>query len=128
MEKDFDGWNIVKKNINLKNHSPFYREREIWWCYFGINIGVEQDGKGKLKTRPVLIIKKFNNNSCLVLPLTTSKKINEFRLNIGTIATVEASVTISQMKVIDTKRLLTRIDVVSKDQFFVIRKTIRNLF
>ena len=25
----------------------FFREKEVWWIALGVNIGFEQDGKGK---------------------------------------------------------------------------------
>ena len=45
MEKDFDGWNKEKKNVNNNGTQKLFHEREIWWASFGVNIGREQDGK-----------------------------------------------------------------------------------
>lgn len=45
-DKDFDGWNIKKKEINSKFHKPpMFKERDIWWISVGINVGFEEDGK-----------------------------------------------------------------------------------
>ena len=71
--KDFDGWNIQKKDI--ENRIPIYvSERDIWFCSMGINIGSEQDGKHELFERPVLVIKKVSLNTFIGLPLTSNKK------------------------------------------------------
>lgn len=43
--KDFDIWNSQKKNIHKKENIPYFHDREIWYCTFGINVGVEQNGK-----------------------------------------------------------------------------------
>lgn len=62
MEKDFEAWHIVKKNV----HEAFmarpagYKERDVWWVCLGHNIGFEEDGKGQNFSRPVLVIKGFN--------------------------------------------------------------------
>lgn len=58
MQKDFDNWNKEKKNINTRKELIFYRQREIWWCALGINIGFEQDGSDIEYRRPVLILTK----------------------------------------------------------------------
>jgi hypothetical protein len=44
MQKDFDKWNETKKKIHDRINTPFFNEREVWWCVLGRNIGVEQDG------------------------------------------------------------------------------------
>ena len=46
-EKDFDKWNIIKKQVNTKEviRDLFFYEREVWWCSLGLNVGYEQDGK-----------------------------------------------------------------------------------
>ena len=45
--KEFDKWNELKKKLhNSEKPKKFYfREREIWWCSLGLNIGFEEDGK-----------------------------------------------------------------------------------
>jgi hypothetical protein len=58
--KDFDGWNNEKQRINKTDKKRFFKEREIWWCALGINIGVEIDGKNGAYERPVLIFKYRN--------------------------------------------------------------------
>jgi hypothetical protein len=60
--KQFEDWSKEKQNIEIfaPKTLPF-REKEIWWCSIGINIGDEQDGKNELFERPVLILRKFNN-------------------------------------------------------------------
>ena len=50
------------------NDGPTIKERDIWWCSIGVNIGDEIDGKNELFHRPVLILKKFSSELCLVAP------------------------------------------------------------
>ena len=44
MEKDFDHWNELKKEVNSGEVLPLYHAREIWWAHLGVNVGYEQDG------------------------------------------------------------------------------------
>jgi mRNA-degrading endonuclease toxin of MazEF toxin-antitoxin module len=125
MKKDFDSWNIRKKEIN-EDKPNFYREREIRWCSLGINIGFEQDGTSREYRRPVLVIKGFSRHVCLVIPLTTSQKKNPYHVGMGVVDDVEAFGIISQIRLIDTKRLHDRLAIVSKEKFEVIRKAIRD--
>ena len=76
--KDFDSWNIQKKVINTSSRSPTFKEREIWWCRLGVNIGHEQDGKGMQAYRPILVLKKFNRQIFWGVPLTTQIKDNQY--------------------------------------------------
>ena len=126
MKKDFDQWNTRKKEINDEN-SNFYHERDIRWCSLGINIGFEQDGTSEAYRRPVLIIKGFSRHVCLIVPLTTSKKKNPYHINVGIIEEKEALAILSQIRLIDTKRLHDRLTILDKDKFEEIRKAIRSL-
>lgn len=79
----FDKWNLRKKEIHLKNKRVFFKEGEIRWCKLGQNIGFEECGTGKDFDRPILIIKVFSKETCLIAPLTTSKKRHKFRFKIN---------------------------------------------
>lgn len=68
--KRFDEWNILKKKVNDLKDDLFVRPREIRYAHLGINVGNEEDGKGKTFQRPVLIIKKVGN-MFFVAPMTS---------------------------------------------------------
>lgn len=127
MSKNFDSWNIQKKEIHESGEGRFYRAREIWWCSLGINIGFEQDGTGKTADRPVLILKPFSRHVCLILPLTSSTKENPYHFALGEIEGRQAFAIISQIRLIDTRRLTNRIGILEESLFSEIRKAIRNL-
>ena len=127
MQKDFDGWNSRKKNIHSDNKNRFCRARQIWWCLLGLNVGFEQDGAGENHERPVLILKSFSAQTCLVVPLTTSIHTHPMRIPIGNVDGEPASVIMSQIRVIDTKRLINRIGYLDKEKFEIIRKVANNL-
>jgi len=124
----FNEWNILKKSIATDGIERYYREKEIWWVCLGKNIGSEQDGKGKHFDRPVLIVKSFSRYVCLIVPLTTSLKVNRYHVSVGTIDSKLAFAIISQIRLIDTKRLQNKICNIENKYFDEIRKAIRNLF
>ena len=99
MEKDFDSWNIVKKDLENKDSDVFFHRREIWWCSLGANLGFEQDGRSDTFERPILIIKKFNNDIFVGLPITTQAKKGKF-YHITEYAGKKYSVILSQVRLI----------------------------
>jgi len=110
MEKDFDRWNGIKKATDAAEAARLYfREGEIWWVRLGKNIGYETNGKSGEFTRPVIILKKYNQYSFLALPLTTAPKPNPYRLPIGMVDGRNAFATLSQLRNIDSKRLVKKI-------------------
>ncbi len=128
MQKDFDAWNSEKKKIQETDLVRFYKVRDIWWCKIGVNVGFEQDGKNEGFGRPILILKGFSKNTVLCAPLTTSSHGNQYRIPIGMIDGKPASVILSQIKVIDIKRLTTKIAVLDKETFQKIQKSLQNWF
>lgn len=122
MEKNFDQWNEIKKAIHAKEERLYFREGEIWWVNLGVNIDFEMDGKGKEYTRPVLIVKKYNQYSFLAIPLSTSKKIHQYHVPIGMVADKEAVANLSQMRNIDSKRLVKKIGYLPREFFQEVKK------
>ncbi len=127
MEKDFDGWNKVKKQTQVEP-PRLYTVREVWWCRLGTNVGSEQDGSGRLFLRPVIIIRSFGPHTCVVLPLTTSSQEHPLRIPVGNIQGEKASAILSQMRVVDTRRLVEKVGFLDKKIFTALRKAVRNLF
>jgi mRNA interferase MazF len=57
--KKFNEWNEVKKEIDTREKSIIFKERDVFWVSIGENIGYEQNGKGEIFSRPVVIVKKI---------------------------------------------------------------------
>ncbi len=127
IKKDFDKWNELKKKTDKEEHR-LYTVREIWWCRLGVNVGDEQDGSDKLFLRPVVIIRSFGPNTCIAIPLTTSLRKHPLRIFIGNVSGQEANALLSQIRVIDTRRLVEKIGFLDKVIFDTLRKSVRNLF
>ena len=103
---DFDKWNNIKKSINTReiNSVLFPQHGEVWMCALGKNIGREQNGGGDNFSRPMLVIKKFNNEIFWVLPLSTKQKEIDFYYNFKDNNNQDVSVVISQIRLIHIKR------------------------
>ena len=135
MEKDFDSWNMRKKFVDDASARVFFHPRELWFAYLGVNVGFEQDGRGAEFLRPILILRKFNNDMLWAIPLTkTWKPTNQYytRFEYAAFpevegASLEASVGIlSQLRIIDGKRLRYKIGTVHAEEFNLIKDKIRH--
>jgi mRNA-degrading endonuclease toxin of MazEF toxin-antitoxin module len=110
MNKDFDSWHKLKSKIQANKSLPSFEEREVWWCSIGANVGVEEDGKNEMFSRPVLIIRKFNHTMFWGVPLTTAKKEDlsaqerQYYYKIK-LQGKDGFAMLSQLKTFDSKRL-----------------------
>ena len=127
MIKDFDNWNGYKKNLDGNKHETFCNEREIWWCSLGVNIGFEQDGTGSNYDRPFLVMKNFNKTVFWGVALTGKKKEGKYYFSVGEIAGTEASIILSQIRLLDTKRLVKKICMIPEGQFLDIKKALQGV-
>jgi len=123
MLKIFKQWLKLKFHIHKYDKRPFFNEREIWWAQFGQNIGDEENGKGDQFLRPVIVLRKFNKNICLVAPTSTKVKDNKYYYKIR-YNDKDYSVLISQIRIIDAKRFRKRIARLSKYELDCIKKEI----
>lgn len=124
MSKDFDKWSQFKEKLHLSEKPLIYKPGEIWWCALGINIGHEQDGDQSSFERPVIIIATFSNDTCLCIPMTTSKKTTPFYYPI-TIFEKEVFIITSQVRTISTKRLLRDFGTLSDEEFKKLKEFVR---
>jgi mRNA interferase MazF len=125
--KDFETWNTTKKYLQESGENKFYHPREIWWCSLGVNVGFEEDGTSSEFQRPVLVLRGFSKQVCLVIPLTTSQKTNPFHMPVGLIDGKRAFAIISQLRLVDTKRFTNKVTVIDQKVFEIIRKAVKDL-
>lgn len=87
MQKNFDDWNHLKKDINhLENHR-------------------------------LLILKKYNQFSFLGVALTTTTKESLYKFPIGVVEGKESFVNLSQLRYLDSRHLTNKIKTLEKDIF-----------
>lgn len=128
MDKDYDLWFPQKKKLDKRNNPPSFKEREIWWCQIGVNIGFEIFGKGRGFTRPVLIIKKYSKFTFLCAPL--SSRDPKFKNHVPIEFNDRKSIIrLDQLRTVDSRRLTGTVqERVHPKQFEIIKKILREDF
>jgi mRNA interferase MazF len=125
MDKDFNAWNTVKQRVQT-HQPPLFSEGQVWWCSIGVNVGDEQDGKGASFMRPVLVLRKFNRNVFIGVPLSTKQKDNRFYSKI-VFNDVEQSVLLSQIRLMDARRFGKIMGKLTSDEVKRIKAEIQQL-
>ena len=127
MLKDYSQWHQLKTRIEHDHPSPLFREREIWWCSLGSNIGIEEDGKHDRFERPVLVVRKFNREMLWILPLSTKLKEGPYYHQI-TLHGERRTILLSQQRTISAKRLIRRLAKISEAEFDVVIPAVTFLY
>jgi mRNA interferase MazF len=129
--KDFAGWHTHKQHLDKEKPAPTFKEREIWWCSVGINVGHEIDGKNRYFNRPILVIRKFNPHIFWGVPLTTQMKNNPFYLPLDFKGQREQEkkrcVMLSHLRLYDSKRLHDKMGRISPQDFQAVKDALKNL-
>ncbi len=124
--KDFEGWCRVKSVVSAGGKCVAFSEREIWFSSIGVNIGDEQDGKGELFLRPVLVVRKLTRSLFIGVPLTSKKRAGSFFVTFS-LNGVSSCAILAQVRVLDSKRLNYRYAKIGDFDFQRIRKNLINL-
>ena len=125
--KDFKVWHAEKSALQNTKVRPGFYEREVWFAVVGENVGYEQDGRGKRFLRPVVVIKKFNNEVLWALPLTTKGKTGKYYFSFEVADHGTSTAILSQLKLVDAKRLEYKIGNVSKSDFKQLKSKLTQL-
>ncbi len=122
----FVEWTKLKVRIHISEIKFFPRERQVWWVSIGQNIGVEINGKNDNFERPILIIKRYNNDACLVVPLSSRIKVGSFYYHFLSQNGVISVANLSQIRTLSTKRFVRKIGKVSENDFLKIKELLKN--
>lgn len=126
MKKDFSGWSLEKIDIHENKKHPFFHEREMWFTSVGLNVGFEQDGRGKKFLRPAVVVKKFNNDVCWCVPLTKNRKKGKYYFSFSLSEEVSTAI-LSRIRLIDCKRLQYKIGDIKGNDFQKLKTKITQL-
>ena len=124
--KEFDLWNKKKKTLEERAHVPLFNEREIWWCTLGLNLGFEVDGKDDDFERPMCIVRKFNKDTFLGFPLTSTTKESRYYFPL-TLHGTKGSLNLSQGRLLSAKRLQRKLGRMSGAEFERLKNELRDL-
>lgn len=126
-KKDYQTWIPQKTTLHNEKLRPGFHEREVWFATLGENIGFEQDGRGTTYLRPVVIVRKFNNEVCLIVPLTKNKKSGIHYFSFEYEANAISTAILSQIRLIDAKRLNYHSGYIGKEEFSALKQKLRQL-
>lgn len=133
--KNYLKWHAIKSDIENSGKEILFRDREIWWCSLGENVGFEQDGKNEKYERPVLVFRKFNKGMFWGLPLTSKEKNDSFHYKLALHIKNENNeieerisiVILSQLRLLSGKRLIRRVARINENNFKEIEGKVINL-
>jgi len=119
--KNFDAWNEHKKRIE-KRTGPHAKPGEIWWTYWGVNVGHEMDGKGDLSRRPVFILASFSK-IVFAIPITSQIKDSKFYFPV-LLQNKTSWIVLTHSKHVDSRRLDERV----RPQDLILLEKVREAF
>ena len=120
---DYDDWNILKKKISSSSRT-YFDKGEVWFASIGKNVGDEEDGKNEKWERPVLIIRKFNNNIFLGISLTSQEKSGKYYIKLKSFI---STAILSQVRLFDSKRLIRKIGKIESGELLDIKNKIKGI-
>lgn len=127
---EFDKWNNKKKQIN-QGEIKHCKIGEIYFANIGRNIGSEIYGKDDEFKRAVLVINKIfiNNyvNLAIIIPLTSKirNKSGYLHHRFKDSKNKEQVALLAQLRVIDTRRIVSYISKINKSELNIIKDKIR---
>ena len=128
MIKRFLEWIGLKEKLDKNtSDSPLVKERDLWWISFGENVGSEINGKSELFSRPGLIFKKLSRGFFLVAPTTSQKKEGSWYVEIRQ-EKKTMYVCLHQVRVIDYRRLSTRLGTADEEDFKKVKQAFNKLY
>ncbi|MDR1015427.1 MAG: type II toxin-antitoxin system PemK/MazF family toxin [Coriobacteriales bacterium] len=127
-EKDYGRWMPVKAGIHNAPHRLIgYKERDIWICSLGENIGFEEDGKGGGFRRPVLVLKIYNKAFCHVVPLSTTDRRGAYYHPFDGHTGKTSVALLSQSRAVDSARLRQKVGYASEGDFAEIKRRLMEI-
>jgi mRNA interferase MazF len=127
MLKRFLQWIVLKQNLHESAHKPPHvSEGDIWWASIGENVGSEINGKSKLFSRPVVILRKLSHGFYFVVPTTTQQRTGSwfvaFRQNERMMLAC-----LHQARAIDYRRLSSKLGSIDDEDFSRVKDGFRKL-
>ena len=120
MQKNFGRWNELKTKLNDITTTRFFKEREIWFCYLGFNVGYEEDGDARTLLRPVIVLKKLSNKTFFGIPLTRTPRFGKEYFTVIDSYGVSFAM-LSQGRTLDVRRLKYNSRTIPEDEFESLR-------
>jgi mRNA-degrading endonuclease toxin of MazEF toxin-antitoxin module len=101
--------------------NQFFKGQEVWNCLLGLNVGHEQNSDRRSFLRPVLVIQRFNAHTFWGVPLSTKIPTDSPHHHLFKHEGVQYSALITQLRTLDSRRLLRRLYVLDDANFYAIQ-------
>lgn len=124
---EYDGWNEVKKDLELHGRRPKISQGQVWWSGVGRNIGTELNGKNSRFSRPVIVFKKICSSKFLAIPLTSKEHEGSWYVPFEFDGRCETAV-VCDAKVLSVKRLYRMMGTISNADYNKIQERFNELF
>ncbi len=121
MDKIYDKWNKVKKELNSLEKNINIKEGNIYLTSIGRNIGNESYGKGDIFLRPILVLKKLGHNYFIGIPLTSKKKEGNYFFEFYYREKYSYAM-FNQIRTVNSKRLLKYHGKINRKDFIDLKK------
>lgn len=126
--KNFWEWIGLKEKLHAIAHKPPLVSRgDIWWVSIGENVGSEINGKSTLFSRPVIIFKKLAHGFYFIVPTTTQIREGSWYVKFRHHER-DMVACLHQARVVDYRRLSTKIGTLDDEDFARIRKGFSSLY
>lgn len=125
-EMVFDVWNTQKKAIDQKVQHTFFKERDVFFISMWKNIRFEQNGKWYNFARPVVIVRKFNNDVFWGVALSSKQKQGFYYYSFLTNGILQCAI-LSQLRLYDKNRLIRKIGMIGELAFLELKEKIKSL-
>lgn len=114
MNKWFALWIVLKEKLHGKiSKPPQVSEGDIWWASIGENIGYEINGKSKLFTRPVIILKKISKGFYFAIPTTSQSRVGSWYIGFPESSLIKTAC-LHQARPVDYRRLYSKLGELKK--------------
>ena len=125
--KNYQNWMDVKADLNNSGKIRKINEGDVVWVAVGENVGVEIDGKSKKYSRPVVVFKKHSALCFTGIPLTSKKHNGSWYCQFEFQSKIQTAILI-QARLIDTRRVYSRMGKLSKSDFSRIKESYLRYF
>lgn len=130
--KDYKKWMGVKarlqENAVNEDYRNSYREGDIYWVSIGENVGYEEDGKGELYLRPVLVLSGRTKTLFLGVPLSSKQKYGKWYYQFSLPRQdFPSTAMLNQAQTIDTARIVgKRVAYIEKRDLIILKALFRD--
>jgi mRNA interferase MazF len=126
--KDFTTWHEIKSATDKRDtRRILLKEGAVWLIRLGVNVGSELDGKGIEFFRPVIVIKKINEQVFFGVPVSSRINKDYFRQEFILLGKPRDAV-LSHVRAFDKKRCMRFMTMLDKNTKDVITQRIGHMF